>query len=204
MPSSPVLVQEQSSHKGFSSTGVKITNSLHIFCKFLIDNALWYGIYCYPSLNTFKFDENLPLSSRTIDRLVSYLVKTNILNKFLRSITQAYQVNINSSLLRIILNIYHPDFQIEVPNSKMKVTTGRIKPLQKGKDELTVILDQLESAEKPTLVLYNELLNCFVENSTLSDDELNKKLSSIIKERCEVVKISKFSILQDFLEKLEG
>ncbi len=193
MPSEISVVQEQYFHEGLFSSKIKVTNSVAIFCKYLIDKALNQGVYYYPSLKAFKIDEKLSLSSRTIDNLVSFLVKNNILTKLQRSKTQAYQVNINNPLFRFILNIYYPDLQIAITIKQMKPSMRGIKQLQKNREELAYILNQLETDKGYLSELIETLLNSLVENSHLSQDELKENLRAIIKEYCGSTAIGNYS-----------
>ena len=204
MISESSAVQEQLIHKDLLSARVKVTNTVQTFCKYLIDSALNHGRYHYPSLNIFKFDEKLSLFSRTIDRLVRFLVQVNILAKFPRSKTQAYQVNVNNPLFHLILRIYHPVHPITICSKQDTWSMKRIKELQSSKEHLKYVFSQLESEEDYRLELQGNLLDEIIESITVlnvSTEDLKEKLRSIILEFSTGAEINKFCILDDLLQK---
>ena len=197
-------VQEQLIHKNLPSARVKVTNTVQTFCKYLIDNALNHGRYYYPSLNIFKFDEKLSLFSRTIDRLVRFLVQVNILTKFPRSKTQAYQVNVNNPLFHLILRIYHPVHQITICTKQDTCSEKRIEELQSSEEHLKYVFSQLESEEDYRLELHGNLLDEITESTTvlnISTEDLKEKLRSILLEFSTRAEINKFCVLNDLLQK---
>jgi len=192
--SSEMSVEQEQYYKEISiSAKIGVTKSVAVFCEYLIDTALNQGVYCYSSLKAFKIDEKLSLSSKTIDNIVSLLVKKNILIKLQRSKTQAYQVNINNPLLRFILNINYLDFQIAITKKQMKPSMRGIKQLQKDRDTLAYILNQLEIDKGYLSELIETLLSSLEENSHLSQDELKENLSVIIKKYCGGTTIGNYS-----------
>ncbi len=196
------VTQEQHIHKDLSSAKVKVTNTVQTFCKYLIDSALNHGRYYYPSLNTFKFDEKLTLVSRTIDRLVRFLVQVNILTKLTRSKTQAYQVNVNNPLFHLILRIYHPVHPITICTKQDIISIKRIEELQSGVEHLKHVFSLLESKEDHRLELHRDLLDEITEYTTVSDistEDLKEKLRSIILGSSTSAEINNFSILNEFL-----
>jgi len=202
MTSEPSVIQEKFFHKDLSDVRVKVTNSKQTFCNYLFDNAISQGRYCYPSLNTFKFDEKLSLSLRTIDRAVKFLVKANILIKLPRSKKQSYQVNINNPLFHLIFKVYQPALLISTNTKQDTISTKRIVKLQSGKEHLKDILNRLESEEDYRLELYGNLLDEIAEcvnESRISKDGLKENLRSIIIDYCKNTDINNSSILNEFL-----
>lgn len=206
MSSESSIAQEKDIYKELPSVRVKITNLVKIFCKYLFNSAIKHGRYYYPSLNTFKFDEKLSLSSRTIDRLVLSFIEFGILIKLPRSNTQSYRVKVNNPLFRFIMSLFQPHHEVSL-TQKHKVDSTRIEKLQDVKEHLQSILDCLKSKDDYLSDLREDLLNELTDNFDLSDsskDEIKDSFKSIIRVFSEGTSVTKIPTLNDFLQDNKG
>lgn len=202
MTSETSVTQENANYNEFLKEKIKVTNSVNIFCKYLLDNALNNGRYFYPSLNSLKFDDHLCLSFRTIDRLVHSLVEKSILIKLPRTKSQPYQIDLNNSLFRLVLAIYHPSLPNSFDNKLKKTEMKRLEELQCGKKDLHEIKNRLEFEGDYFFELHERLMGELAENASLaktSDYDLKMSLRSIICEYSYNKAVDKFPILNDFL-----
>ncbi len=197
------VAHEKHNYNELSCAEINVTCSVQIFCKYLFDNTLNHGQYIYPSLNAFKFDEKLSISSRTIDRLVKFLIQVNILTKLPRSKTQAYQVNVNNPLFWFILNIYQPTLPISISTKQVTISTKRFEELQSSKEHLKDILIRLKSKKDYIVELHESLLDEITENDdtlNTSEDDLKESFRTNIIDFSTRTVIGNFSILNDFIQ----
>jgi len=203
MDSESLVTLENANYKKFLAERTKVTGSVNIFCKYLLDNALNHGRYYYPSLNTLKCDNHLRLSSRTIDRLSLFLVEKGIFIKLPRSKSQPYQINLNNAFFRFVLAIYQPNLSNSYNYELAKIDAKRIEELHQGKNDLKKIINRLEFDDDCLLELHEELLDEFVDSNigiNKSNDVLKESLRSKFASYSYNITAKKFSVLNDFLQ----
>ncbi len=93
-------------------TDFKISKSTQFILDFLVKDFVTYSQYVIPSVKYLEDHLEPSISVRTIKRVIRTLVDLKILQKRPRSTTQPLVLDINNCLLRFILAINQPKFDL--------------------------------------------------------------------------------------------